>query len=202
MDVLGTYKDEPVILQSKPQRRTISCLHIIDFARDPYDPYARDTYAEDTYFLQFPYIVFCQYPFDTTNLAYCYCRVGFSPEPISSLDAKIYLPPLPNTHCCGTFSVCGCNGDNVKISIEQFWQKRFKTGELLSGEISLCKMFDIPHYKSNIHTALRRWEKLNLVSFNERMLRACYNLSVGEFLEMSFILNASSISQSSMKLMF
>jgi hypothetical protein len=176
MDILGTYKDEPVILQSKPQRRTIFCTH--------FDGYG---YNVETYFLQFPYIVSCKYPFDN----YSYLRVGFSPEPISSLDAKIYLPPLPNTHYCGTFAVCGCEGD-IKTSIQQFWQKKFKTGELFSGEILLCKMFNKLHTELGVHTLLRQWEKLDLVSFNECITNitntndVVANVSVSEFLELSF----------------
>jgi hypothetical protein len=184
MDVLGTYKNEPVILQSKPQRRTISCLHFDRFES------GRGHYIEDTYFLQFPYIVFCQYPFDTTNLAYYYCRVGFSPEPISSLDAKIYLPPLPNTYYCnGTFPVCGCSGDNVKVSIEQFWQKRFKTSAVAvaNGEIALCEMFGLSYSQLNINIAFRQWGKLDLASFNRCMIKADISSSVGEFLEMLYI---------------
>jgi hypothetical protein len=168
MDILGTYKDEPVVLQSKPQRRTISCLHA-----------ANQHLVQDTYFLQFPYIVFCKYPFDTLNVPKKYCRIGFSPEPISSLDTKIYLPPLPNTHYCGvTFAVCGCEG-NIKTSVEKFWQTSFKTAELPSGEMSLCKMFGMLYCESNVHIALRYWEELNLVLFNERMCRTSFSLSVG-----------------------
>jgi hypothetical protein len=174
MDVLGTYKDEPVILQSKPQRRTISCSYGYN--------------VEDTYFLKFPYIVFCKYPFDTICLPNHYLRVGFSPEPISSLDARIYLPPLPNIQNCGvTFPICGCSGvgDGIKTSVEKFWQKSFKTGELLCGEMSLCRMFGMLYHESNVHIALKYWENLNLVLFNERMCRTSFSLSVGEFLEIS-----------------
>jgi hypothetical protein len=173
MDVLGTYKNEPVILQSKPQRRTISCLY-------------RYMNMEDTYFLQFPYIIFCKYCFDN-KLSDHYCRVGFSPEPISSLDATIYLPPLPNID--GIYAACGCGGSNVKKSIERFWQKSFKIGEVFSGESRLCHMFDLLHSESNIDKALRQWEKLDLVSFNERMLgRTSVNhmIAARNFLDISF----------------
>jgi hypothetical protein len=195
MDILGTYKDEPVILQSKPQRRTISCFHL-----DNKLGYYR--YIEDTYFLQFPYIIFCKYPFSMPN--YSYLRAGFSPEPINSLNAKIYLPPLPNIYCCGTFPVCGCGGDNVKKSIQQFWQKRFKTGEVFYGEVLLCHMFGLLSSELDVDTALRQWETLDLVSFNERMIAATINsidvIDVKRFLEMPFI--ASQNFHNSLELMF
>jgi hypothetical protein len=163
MDILGTYKDEPVVLQSRPQRRTISCIYFVGCE-----------YVEDTYFLQFPYIIFCKYP---ETLSHSYCRVGFSPEPISSLDTKIYLPPLPNID--GFYAACGCGGSNIKASVEKFWQKKFKAEEVRSGESMLCRMFGLSYNElnirqSNIRKAFRQWEKLDLDSFNG-YLRASVN---------------------------
>jgi hypothetical protein len=169
MDVLGTYKDEPVILQSKRQRRTISCLNLGRFVADGYE------YVEDTYFLQFPYIIFCRYP--STAVLNCFTHISFSTESISSLDTKMYSPPLPNTD---GFAICGCSGDNVKESIQQFWQKSFKIGDLSSGEKTLCQMFGLSYNElnirqSNIRKAFRRWEKLDLDSLNETIVNTTVN---------------------------
>jgi hypothetical protein len=147
MDVLGTYKDKPVILQSEPQRRTLSCIHINNQLH----------FIENTYFLQFPYIIFCQYPFFEH-----YLRIGLSPEPINSLDAKIYLPPLPNVqYLRSSFTICGCQEDDLKMSIGQFWQKSFATGETSIGEKELCKMFgmqyDMLSRNLSVDIAFRQW---------------------------------------------
>jgi hypothetical protein len=181
MDVLGTYKDEPVIFQSKPQRRTIFCFYYFEtkfgFGL---------TYKENAYFLQFPYIIFCKYPFNTVTLPNSYLRVGFSPEPISSLDTEIYLPPLPNTgYYNQIFATCGCQEDDLKMSIGQFWQKSFKTNEIDQGEKELCQMFGLKHSKHSlcVDTAFRQWEKLDLVSFNKLMINFDKHTNFSNFLE-------------------
>jgi hypothetical protein len=195
MDILGTYKDKPVILQSEPQRRTIFYLN-------------RDTFV-DSYFLQFPYIVFCQYPFDTTALDSEYIRVGFSTEPISSLDTKVYLPPLSNMIMAdyGAFTFCGCTSHNIKTNIEQFWQKNFVINETFSGEVMLCQMFGLPYSGSHVRIAIRQWEKLDLTSFNEKMINvkdmtvndAPIMVNVGDFLDMTCMLQKHKLA---IKLMF